>query len=126
MQIRVKPDPAPALGTKADFIQAHRPIYDPELKQDDGTFEQDFGAVYDSRPLPQRHYQDQRRVSAFRATLKKYSTRGSACGSAALLQNVVSDGQVLVRLAGLLTTEPTTCSFPIRKAMAFFRPSAYL
>src|SRR5579859_7962612 len=37
------PGPAPALGAKADFIQAHRPIYDPELKQDDGTFEQDFG-----------------------------------------------------------------------------------
>lgn len=104
------PGPAPALGTKADFIQAHRPIYDPELKQDDGTFEQDFGAVYDFIATPD--ITNQQQVSEFLATLKKYQQEDPHADQP-LAQNVIDTSADA--LAGLLTTSlnalfPTTLS----------------
>ena len=60
----------PGLGDRTHFIQAHRPIFDPEQKQDDAVYEQDFGRIYDFIASPD--IQDQQQVHTFVDTLKKY------------------------------------------------------
>ncbi len=64
------PVPPPGLGDRTHFIQAHRPIFDPEQRQDDAVYEQDFGRIYDFIASPD--IQDQQQVHTFVDTLKKY------------------------------------------------------
>jgi hypothetical protein len=65
-----QPNPPPAPDARAAFIQEQRPIFDPEQKQDDATFAQDFGSVYDFMIAP--NMTNQQQVTAFLTTLKKY------------------------------------------------------
>lgn len=97
---RPDPPPAPAgLGTRENFIQAHRPIFDPELKQDDAVFAQDFGGVYDFIAAPDLTNQQQ--VSTFLATLKKYQQEDPHADQP-VADNVIDTGADA--LATMLTT----------------------
>lgn len=92
------PAAPPALGEKADFIQAYRPIFDPDLKQDDATFGQDFGNIYDF--IATSDITQQQEVSAFLATLKKYQQQDPHADQP-VAQNVIDTGADA--LAGMLT-----------------------
>nr|HET6904387.1 hypothetical protein [Ktedonobacteraceae bacterium] len=94
-----KPNPAPATATRENFIQAYRPIFDPERKQDDAVFAQDFGGVYDFIAAPDLTNQQQ--VSAFLATLKKYQQEDPHADQP-VVDNVIDTGADA--LATMLTT----------------------
>jgi hypothetical protein len=97
------PAPAPALGERQDFIQAHRPIFDPELKQDDAEFEKDFGGIYDFMASPD--ITNQQQVSTVLATLKKYQQQDPHADQPKA-ENVIDTGANA--LANLLTTSLNT------------------
>lgn len=62
--------PTEDLADRTHFIQAHRPIFDPEQRQDDAVYEQDFGWIYDFITSPD--IKNQQHVTTLVDILKKY------------------------------------------------------